>query len=291
MEIETLVESRLSFVSILFLRCVLLLRQMATTNEKMKYRDVGVFLSQFFDKRHAKNSQYSVRAFARDIGISSGRASEFLRGVSIPGPRLSQRIVEALQLSEKQKQQLNLLIASHLSVRKNGQLDGTHQLAEKEFTLLPEWQHFAVLNLLNTVHAEPSVPWLANRLGLTEMAISETLEKLCLAGLVVEEGGFFKATHQHLTSTNTIPSEALRNYHRQMIQRALWSIDNVPFELRNVTSIMMTANPSNLYKLKVLTNEFKKKAAELFGEGEATEVYNLCVQIFPATVVESAKES
>lgn len=263
---------------------------MATVREKIKYRDVGVFLSQFFDKRHAKNSKYSIRAFARDVGISSGRASEFLRGISIPGPRLSKRIEAALHLSEKQKHELNLLIASHISVRKSGKIGDSHQLADKEFTLLPDWQHFAVLNLLNTAKAEPSIPWLANRLGLSKEAIEDSLEKLCLAGLVAKQNGFYRATHQHLTSTNTIPSEALRNYHRQMIQRALWSIDNVPMELRNVTSIMMTANPENLYKLKVLTNEFKQRAAELFGEGEATDVYNLCIQIFPATVVDSAKE-
>lgn len=264
---------------------------MASTSEKIKYRDVGVFLSQFFDKRHAKNNQYSIRAFARDIGISSGRASEFLRGVSIPGPRLSRRIASALQLSEKQKLQLNYLIASHVSVRKNGQREDAYQLADKEFTLLPDWQHFAVLNLLNTTGAKPSVEWLAERLALPESSVEDSLEKLCLAGLVAEEEGFYKATHQHLTSTSTIPSEALRNYNRQMIQKALWSIDNVPLELRNVTSIMMTANPSNLYKLKVLTNEFKQRAAELFGEGDATEVYNLCIQIFPCTVVAPAKES
>lgn len=265
--------------------------QMPTANEKTKYQDVGEFLSQFFEKRRAKNSQYSIRAFARDTGISSGRASEFLRGISIPGPLLSNRIATALQLNEKQKHQLKFMIASHLSVRKNGKIGNTHQLADKEFTLLPDWQHFAVLNLLNTVNAEPSVPWLANRLGLTEEAIGDSLKKLCLAGLAQEEGGFYKATHQHLTSTSTIPSEALRSYHRQMIERALWSIDNVPLELRNVTSIMMTANPSNLYKLKVLTNEFKQRAAELFGEGDATDVYNLCIQIFPSTIVDSAKES
>lgn len=263
---------------------------MATTSVRIKYRDVGEFLSQFFNKRRAKNSQYSVRAFARDIGISSGRASEFLRGVSIPGPLLSQRIVTALRLTENQKQQLNLLIASHLSVRKSRKNSEAYQLADKEFTLLPDWQHFAVLNLLNTAKAQPSVPWLADRLGLAEGAVEDSLEKLNLAGLVSEKDGFYKATHQHLSSTNTVPSEALRNYHRQMIQRALWSIDNVPMELRNVTSIMMTANPSNLYKLKVLTNEFKQRAAELFGEGETTDVYNLCIQIFPATVVDSAKE-
>lgn len=266
---------------------------MAISNVKIKYRDVGAFLSQFFEKRRAKNSQYSVRAFARDIGISSGRASEFLRGVSIPGPLLSKRIVAALQLSEKQKHQLNLLIASHLSLRKNRKhkRSDTYQLADREFTLLPDWQHFAVLNLLNTAKAQPSILWLSKRLALSEVAIEESLEKLLLAGLVTEENGFYKSTHQHLTSTNTIPSEALRNYHRQMIQRALWSIDNVPIEFRNVTSIMMTANPNNLYKLKVLTNEFKQRAAEMFGEGEATDVYNLCVQIFPATVVDSVKES
>lgn len=264
---------------------------MSSLIKKNKYQDVGSFLSQFFDKRRQKNSQYSVRAFARDIGISSGRASEFLRGRSLPGVRLRNRVAEALKLDQKQRNQLNFLIENHVSIRKKGGPRSSYQLADKEFTLLPEWRHFAVLNLLNTSNFQPNISWMAKRLALSELMIKDSLEKLTRAGLVAEHDGFYRATHQHLTSTNTIPSAALRSYNRQMIERALWGLDNVPLELRNITSIMVTANPNNLYKLKVLTNEFKQRAAELFGEGEATEVYNICIQIVPCTVVDPVKEN
>ncbi|MBS1970509.1 MAG: DUF4423 domain-containing protein [Bdellovibrionales bacterium] len=263
---------------------------MSENSEKFKYHDVGAYLSQFFEKRRGKNPRYSIRAFARDVGISSGRASELLRGISLPGRILRKRIAEELKLNKNQKNQLNLLAESHVSLRKKSRIKTGYQLNDKEFTLLPEWQHFAVLNILNTTDVQPNTGWIANRLALSEETVQDSLQKLVRARLIEEKDGFYKTVHQHLTSTSTIPSAALRSYNRQMIERALWSLDNVPLELRNVTSIMMTANPDNLYKLKVLTNEFKQRAAQLFGEGEATEVYSLCVQIFPCTAVESPKE-
>lgn len=264
---------------------------MSEKSEKVKYQDVGAYLSQFFEKKRGKNPRYSIRAFARDVGISSGRASELLRGIALPGRILRKRIAEELKLNKNQKNQLNLLAENHVSRRKKNQIKPGFQLDEKEFTLLPEWQHFAVLNILNTADAKPSIAWIASRLALSEATVQDSLQKLMRARLIEEAGGFYKTVHQHLTSTSTIPSAALRSYNRQMIERALWSLENIPLELRNVTSIMMTANPDNLYKLKVLTNEFKQRAAQLFGEGEATEVYSLCVQIFPCTTVDSPNES
>lgn len=265
---------------------VLLKGKMKSEAMKYKYQDVGNFLSQFFNNKRKRNSKYSLRAFARDIGISAGRASEFLSGRSLPGKQLRDRIAEAMKLDKKQRNQLNFLVENHVSIRKKKSRSESFHLTEKEFTLLPDWKHFAVLNLLNTSNCKPDASWMAERLALTPAMVEDSLKKLCLAGLVAEENGFYKATHQHITSTTVIPSEALRNYNRQMIEKSLWSLENVPLELRNITSIMMTANPNNLYKLKVLTNEFKQRAAELFGEGEATEVYNICIQIVPSTVVE-----
>ncbi len=50
--------------------------------------------------RVARNPRYSIRAFARDLGISPASLSQILRGIQIPSVRIADRIVRTLGLSD-----------------------------------------------------------------------------------------------------------------------------------------------------------------------------------------------
>lgn len=260
---------------------------MSSEVQKSKYPDVAAYLTEFYEKRRKKNPNYSQRAFSRDVGVSSGRLSELISGKTLPGDTLKQRIAEALKLTKIQRNQFYLMIENHVDQKRKKKIKKIKRLvSEQEFKFLPDWKHFAVLNLLNTANFKPEAKWMSNRLGLPLSSIEDSLKNLHQAGLIEKTDGFYKATHQNMTSTTNIPSSAIRNYHRQMIERSLWSLENVPLELRDITAMMVTANPNKLYKLKILSQEFKQKAAEILDDGDTTEVYTICVQIVPTTIVD-----
>lgn len=56
--------------------------------------------------RRTRNPSYSLRAFARDIGIGSGRLSELLSGKRRFTPRSIERISRALKLSQEEFEDL-----------------------------------------------------------------------------------------------------------------------------------------------------------------------------------------
>lgn len=257
--------------------------------DQNKYSDVADFITEFLQIRRVKNPRYSMRAFARDVGIAPGRMSEILSGKKLPGKILIEKISSALNLDQAQKEQLIYITGRHKNQRKDGR--EIHPMTDDTFTLLPEWQHFAILNLMDTSTFQPKATWIAQRLNLTTESVEDSLQKLLKAGLVEKHENFYRQTHQHLVSTNEIPSAALKKYHRQMMEKSLWSLENDPVSVREITSLIVTANPQNLYKLKLLAKEFRRQACEILEEGDKTEVYNICMQIVPATVITVKEET
>ncbi|WP_413581866.1 DUF4423 domain-containing protein [Bdellovibrio sp. HCB288] len=246
-----------------------------------KYSEVAEFLTTIFNARREKNAKYSLRAFSRDLKTSPGRVSSILSGHDLPGKILRKRIITTLRLSAEMAERLEFLIGKCLHERKDER--APHQLSEEKYTFLPHWHHFAILNLMETVSFKNSSVWIAERLGLSESAVDESLKCLKEVGLVEERDGKLCSTHKHLTSTHDVPSSALRNFQRQFLNKSLQSLDSDSVELRDITSIIVPTNPRQLYKAKLLARQFRRDISQLLEEGEKTEVYNVCVQIVPAT--------
>ncbi|WP_413292494.1 DUF4423 domain-containing protein [Bdellovibrio sp. HCB185ZH] len=246
-----------------------------------KYAEVAEFLNSILNTKRAKNPKYSMRAFARDLKTSPGRISAILAGHALPGKIVRKRILSVLDLTPEKASKLEFLIGKSLFERKA--LDGIFQMTEEVQTFLPEWHHFAILNLLENSDFKNDANWISKRLHLSESVVIESIKKLILVGLAKEEDGKLVPTHANITSTHDIPSHALRNYHRQMITKSLESLDSVPLEVRDVSALIVATNPRQLYKAKLLTKQYRQDLIKLLEEGEKTEVYSVCIQINPVT--------
>ena len=93
------------------------------------------FLMTTFNERKDKNPRYSLRAFARSLGVSSGQLSEILSGKRPLSHKLARRIAIALALTEEESQKLVFLVSQQSQF-----LDmagpNARQLSEEEITLM-----------------------------------------------------------------------------------------------------------------------------------------------------------
>ena len=93
------------------------------------------FLMGIFNDRKDKNPRYSLRAFARSLGVSSGQLSEILSGKRPLSHKLARRISIALALIEEESQKLILLVSQQSQF-----LDmagpNARQLSQEEITLM-----------------------------------------------------------------------------------------------------------------------------------------------------------
>ena len=78
-------------------------------------------------------------------------------------------------------------------------------------------------------------------------------------------------------------SQALRISHRQSIEQALLALNEIPIELRDITSITMAIDLKRLPLAKKIIKEFRLKMSDVLEKGDQSEVYNLNIQLLPVS--------
>ncbi len=231
-----------------------------------------------YTSRRLKNHRYSFRAYARDLGISKSSLSDFLadkRGIS---GRTAEKIADALALSPLQIKSLKTVPAS------------SHILLEEDrFRMIVDWYYFAILSLARLPNARANKDWIARRLGISELEVQNALDRLMRLGLVKKQGSRLVRTTKSITTTDDIPSAALKVHHEQNFARAEKALKTVKVDLREISSVTFPADPKQIEAAKKLVRIFRKKLVKTLETKNASEVYTFAVQLFPQTIPEDRK--
>lgn len=243
--------------------------------------DISVFLYDVLTKRQEKNAKYSLRAFARDLGISPGRVSELLHGRRLPGRDLILRIADALKLSPLETEGLFRLVHRQKLVQKeNG---GARQLLADEYAMIADLECYALLMLMETEGFKSDIDWIAHRLNVTALRVQSILERLERLNLIRSRYGVYERLQHRVTSTHDTPSDVLKESHANVMKHAMESLYTVDLNLRDITSITIPADPDKLSQAKEEIRLFRRKMAKIMGSGRSREVYNLNIQLVPMT--------
>jgi transcriptional regulator with XRE-family HTH domain len=101
------------------------------------------YLVGIFNERKDKNPRYSLRAFARSLGVSSGQLSEILSSKRPLSHKLGRRIAIAMALTEEESQKLNTLISQQTQFLEIAG-PNSRQLSDEEIALLAITQNLDV---------------------------------------------------------------------------------------------------------------------------------------------------
>lgn len=232
------------------------------------------------DARRKRSSLYSLRAFARDLGVGVGSLSEVLSGKR----DLSKtNLLKVLQNLNFTKEQVEYLLKKDNKVATP--IEEHQLLLEDQFKLIADWYYLAILNLAKIKNNKASPVWIAERLGIENYLVIEALERLQRLGLLKIEKNKLIRTSKPLTTSAELPSTAIRKHHTQNLALAEKSLQNDPVHLREFASVTMPVNLKNLPKVKALLLKTRKKAADLLEDSNTTEVYTLSFQLFPLTKI------
>lgn len=242
------------------------------------------FLSAELTRRLQARPGYSLRAFARDLGLSPGELSEILRGKRPLSPKKTARVAERLGLSATETRALLGM----------GRLEAAGvagvPLAERALTLdlfhvVSEWYCFAILNLAETKGARLDPRWIAGRLGISPTEAMVALEKLERVGLLSrEDDGTLAVDDEFVLAPDGIPSEAIRKYHRAILQKAIAALETQPTDRRDISGLGVALNPRDLPAVRREIREFQQYLAKKYGAaGRKTEVFQLEIALFQLT--------
>lgn len=251
------------------------------------------FLATELKNRTSRNPRYSLRAFAHALKLSPGELSEILRGKRKITVKAALKIAQALGLNPQESQTLiSLVRAAEANELANPALDSVDTLRSRQLTadlfhLVSDWYCFSILNLADTYGFSFEPRRIARRLGISENEARIALERLERVGLIerIRKDGreLLQVTPDYVLSPNGIPSEAVRNFHRQILEKARIALDEQSVEEREISGISFAIDPAELPKLKKEIHAFLDRCVQKVSKQDPrkkTEVYHFETVLF-----------
>ena len=232
---------------------------------------VHQLLLQAYAEGRCRNTQYSLRAFAKKLKLPPSTICEIMSGKRHATAKMAQRIVAELAISPIDAHQILQGFPSKVRSGASPAPQDHLRLSTLHYRMISEWYHFAILSLAETKDFQSDVAWIAARLDLAESTIAKAIDSLLKLELMErEESGELRCTGVQLITSDGVSSALIRSTHSKNLDLARASLERDGVELRDFTAFTLSVNPDN-------------KIAELLEDDNKKEVYKICVQLFPLT--------
>jgi uncharacterized protein (TIGR02147 family) len=259
-------------------------------------------LEQELANRCEKNSRYSMRAFARALDIAPGPLSQILSQKRVPSYKMARQMLRCIELTpEDQKRFLASIaeahhqrgltrmnpffraLASSMSPETQSRLPiPPVDLSIDHFRIIGDWYHYAILFLTYVDGFDPSPKWIASQLGISESEAKLGVERLLSVGMLKRKGKKLVSFQQNFTTADKhLTTPALRKRQRQILEKAIYSLENDPIETRNFSAMTMAIDEAKIPAAKEKIEKFTQELSEFLESGRKNRVYELSVCLFP----------
>ena len=262
-------------------------------NETSYYPDnYRRYLTDMFENRSLRNPSYSMRAYARDLGMGTSTLLEVLQGKYGLSKARIDKVAKNLNLTEVQTEHFNdLIIRDHSrNIQEREEAAERIQLRLKSsmqtitqdgFRAISDWYHMALLELMAMSNFQSDTAWMSKKLNLPELTIKEALDRLERLDLVIKTDKGFELTDDFSAIGDDTPSEIIRKFHRQILEKAMFALDCQPTNKRENSSTIFAINKEDIPKAKKKLVKFRREFSGLLSKTpEKNDVYCLSMQFF-----------
>lgn len=249
--------------------------------------------------RQKGNPNYSKRAFSRDLGISPALLTQVLNGKRGFSVKRAASVIPKLVFCREEQElyltQVKLELARNENTKKKLQnvlakqilSKKTIQLTIDRFEMISSWYNMAILQLLGvkTISEieKELLPQISKEFNLSTTESKQALERLERLGLISRKSGRVQACHDQVISTDGVPSAAIRDYHRQTLQKAERALETQDVSQRYSNSIVLPILHENRESIRKDILDFQNKILQKYGRNskkDGDEVYALSLQFF-----------
>ncbi len=235
-----------------------------------------------YTRRHSKNRKYSLRAYAKHLGVDASHLLNFIRGKKgLSRPRL-------LLLGEKLNLGPNWLERIQATAIRGKKPDDVYkEIEEAHFRNMYHWYYAAICELPLVKGFQPVPEWIAKTLGITVSQAREALNTLQATGALIKlPSGTKKGSMARPVSlTYYRPGQTTaerRENQKEFIRKALAAVDEIPIELRDQSTMVMATSAENLPKARNLIQKFRRDLCKLLQKnGDYQQLYVMSVSLFP----------
>lgn len=251
-------------------------------------REFRLILQDELTTRCKRNPSYSLRSFAKFLEVSPSALSAMLNGKRPITHKMKIRLglKLGLKLTDLEKLKSSPHGNSRLNIDSHNKIE-FQQITLDTFSVISEPYHYALLELLKTQDFKWESRWISQRLKITVSEVNIAIDRLERIGLLERNssGELVDATQGFSTDIREgLSSQAQRLFQQRSLQHAINSIESVPIEFRDNTSITMAIHKDDITKAKQMLKKFRRKFCEqLESSSNLDEVYQLTISFVPVT--------
>jgi len=235
-------------------------------------------------RRCRVNPKYSLRAFARLLDVSPAYLSLILNGKRPIPVKLRDEIAE----------RLGLKLIDTGSGNSENSLNTYSQLEADRFTIISDWYHYAILELIQVTGFRPTIPRIAAALGIAQPEAKDAVDRLIRLGMIeVQRNGTWKNISGQNTNfvDRNVDLAARRKLQMQVLEKAMSALQEIPLSQRDQTSMTMAIDVSRLPEAIAKIKKFRRELSHFLESGDRKdEVYNLAVSLYPISNLKSKQK-
>jgi uncharacterized protein (TIGR02147 family) len=250
--------------------------------------DFRLYLQEELVSRCRKNPRYSLRSFAKSLGVNHGILSMVLNKKRTLTPNMVRTMGTALKLNSDDLDRFVIHVPQINPRKKNAQAKLINQMTVDMFNVISDWYHDAILELSRVQGFRGTPEYISRRLGISVVEAQAAIERLERVGLIeIMPNGSWKeilgdnTTAIHVDTT----SVALRDLQRQVLTKSLHALENIPKPQRDHTCMTVAVRIQDLPEAKRRIKQFRLELMEFLQKhgNELEEVYQLAVSFYPLT--------
>lgn len=276
---------------------------MANTSENTSIKD---FVS--FELRKTLENDETLKTLSEKLNLKSpSLLSMIANGKRLPSEAVLEKLFTVWKIGAKERKFLRLQLKMEKKHQKGKEALGLMQELKKlnppsdfyklklnQIESVRDWQVLVVRALANNPEFKADPQWIAERL---RNKISPKQARIAL-GLLIDRGllaqdkktGKVTVCQDYIETSHEIPSEAIRQHHRGMLNRALEALNEQSVAERLFNSITLNFKPEDLELAKKRIVDFNRAFHEEFGNNDSETVYQLNIQLFSHTFSEEGKQ-
>ena len=265
----------------------------------LQYTNYRVFLHDYYAYKKSTSAVFSLRFFAAKAGLSShAHLKLVMDGKRNITKNTVVKIIQGLNLVDERATYFeNLVFFNQAKTDKEkafyyGKLvkstpgSRLHKMDQAHFRIFTEWYHSVIREMVELRGFNPAPEWISRRLGgtITPAQAAESLNLLSSLGLISRKANGYSQAQSLITTDDEVSDLLVKQYHRQMLDQAKDSMENVPAEKRDISAVTFAIQRKDFPALKKHLQLMRKELLDFSSEsGTGEDVVQVNIQLFPLT--------
>lgn len=249
--------------------------------------DIVSYIEEVYKRRKKVNSNYSLRSFARNLGVSSSVIIQILNKKKRVSPKILKTIAPKLEMPEDVFQKF---LQKQIHIKKITNVTSLEKPSMKtidveSFEVISTWYNYAILELFHLEGFDFNAQNVARVLKLPVTEAETALKNLQKVGLITlaETGNYVPTCDYTVINSVEAPSLAMKKRQKQIMEIAALKIDAVSQELRDNSSITLAVDLELLPEIKEKIKKFRRSLGNYISQNSnnASSVYELQINLIP----------